>query len=380
MNEKAKGWIAFIVVAAVIVMGYLALSTPEEFEVGGETVTVTIGFMGALSGDIAFIGENVRAAVEVAVEELNYNGGINGTMVEVVYEDSGCDATMGASAANKLVNIDNVTAIIGPTCTPAALAAAPIAEEAGVPMISYSATAATISEAGDYIFRTAPSDAFQASFAAEYASGVLGAETVAILHCLNDWCQGNADTFEEMFTGDVVATESFEQDATDLRTQITKAQAEEPDLVYFLAFTSSTVAGVQEMEELGLLEDTIVFGADTWTDATVWEELGETANGLYYTQPTSIEFADDFVAAMEEKLGEEEEVTVYAPRGYDAVMILAEAIAEAGLDREAIKNALYEVDGHEGLADTYSFDENGDPSTAAYDVLEIVDGEPVVLE
>ena len=287
---------------------------------------------------------------------------------------------MGANAANKLVNIDGVTAIIGPTCTPAALAAAPIAEEAGVPMISYSASAAAISDAGDYIFRTAPSDAFQAAFAADYIYNDLGKTRAAILNCLNDWCQGNADTFAENFQGEVLASETFDTGATDIRSQISKVQAEDPDVVYFLAFPSTTVAGVTQMNELGLNETALIFGADVMSDPTIWDDLGELGNDILYTEAAAFAFADDFVAAMSAKLGEDTEVNVYAPRAYDAVMILAWAIDQAGLDQEMIKDALYTLEGYEGLADTYTFDENGDPSTAAYNVQKVVDGEPSLVE
>jgi len=383
MKEKSKGLLGVVVIAVVLIVGYFALSGGNSTTspvVDESSDTITIGFMGALSGDVAFIGENVRAAVEIAVEEVNATGGIDGKMIEVIYEDSGCDSQMGASAANKLVNVDRVTAIIGPTCTPAALAAAPIAEEGGVPMISYSATAAAISDAGDYTFRTAPSDAFQAAFAADYIYNDLGKTRAVILNCLNDWCQGNADTFADNFEGEVLAMETFDVGATDIRSQISKVQAEDPDVVYLLAFPTTTVAGIAQMDELGLNETALIFGADVMSDPTIWDNLGELGNDVMYTEAASLEFADSFVLAMEAKLGEGAVVNVYAPRAYDAVMILAWAMDQAGVDREMIKDTLYILEGYEGLADSYTFDENGDPSTASYNVQEVVDGEPTLVE
>ncbi|MBT4856716.1 ABC transporter substrate-binding protein [Candidatus Uhrbacteria bacterium] len=382
MQEKSKGLLGVIVIAVVLVMGYFALSGGEEVveEVAEEAGPITIGFMGALTGDVAFIGEIVRAGVEVAVDELNAAGGIDGKIVEVIYEDSGCDGEMGANAANKLVNVDNVLAIIGPTCTPATLAAAPIAEEAGVPMISYSATAASISEAGDYIFRTVPSDAFQAAFASDYIYNELGIETAAILSCLNDWCQGNADTFAATFEGEVLGSESFEQGSVDLRSQITKLQALEPDMIYMLSFTAGSIAGITQLNELGVMDDTLVFGADTFGDVSIWNELGELGDGIMYTEPAGIEYDEAFVEAIEVVLGGETEMNTYVPRAYDAVSVLAWAIEEAGLDQEAIKDQLYKLDGFVGMSDTYSFDENGDTENAQYDIKLIEGGKIVSAE
>ena len=384
MKEKSKGLLGVIIVAIVLIVGYFALSggtetTDTTNTTVGEGDTITIGFIGSLSGEVAFIGESVRAGVEFAVDEVNAAGGVNGAMIEVIYEDGGCDATMAANAANKLVNVDGVTAIIGATCSPATLAAAPIVEEAGIPMISYSSTAPAVSDAGEYIYRTVPSDSFQAVFAADYIYNTLGYENVAVMYCLNDWCDGNHLAFVDAFEGTIVAEEAHEEGATDLRAQVTKVAEAAPDAVYMPAFPADTVAGIRQLAEQGL-GDTPLFGADAWGELTIWEDLGELGEGAMYTEPSNADAPESYSEGILNYI-EEDTVTVYTARAYDAVLVLVEALTTAeSLAGADIKTALDAVEGLEGVADTYTFDEMGDPTNAAYVVKQIVDGESVIVE
>src|SRR3989344_5758192 len=133
----------------------------------GNKENIRIGFIGPLSGDVASIGQSVKAAIELGVEEVNQAGGINGQPLEVIYEDGKCGPKDSTDAANKLINIDKVPVIIGGGCSSETLAAAPIAETSKVTLLSYCSSNPKITESGDYIFRTYPSDAFQGKVAAE---------------------------------------------------------------------------------------------------------------------------------------------------------------------------------------------------------------------
>lgn len=129
---------------------------------------IKLGFIGPLTGDVASIGEPSLVAAQIAVDEINEEGGINGQPIQLISEDGKCTGVAAANAAQKLVNVDKVIAIIGGLCSGETLAIAPIAEAGKVPTISTCASSPEISTAGDYSFRVYPSDNYQGKFAATH--------------------------------------------------------------------------------------------------------------------------------------------------------------------------------------------------------------------
>src|SRR3989338_615073 len=121
--------------------------------------TIKIGFIGPLTGAAVSYGTDMLHAVQMRVEEVNAAGGINGRIVELVTEDGRCTGNDAASAAQKLIHVDKVVAVIGGACSSETLGAAPVAETAKVVQISPISSAPDIKDAGDFVFRTIPSDA-----------------------------------------------------------------------------------------------------------------------------------------------------------------------------------------------------------------------------
>lgn len=378
MSNTGKAIVGLIILVLLVIgLAYLgkasqssAPTTTETPTPVAETGPIKIGFTGPLSGDVANIGANARAAVEIAVAEVNAAGGINGRTLEMIYEDDKCGGPEGANAANKLINIDKVDVLLSAACSPSMLAIAPMAEKAKIPMLGYCASAATISNAGDYIFRDAPSDLFQAQYAAKYLYD-LGKKKAAIVYLNNDWGVGLRDAFTESFTklgGEVVLKESYDPDSTDLRTQMTKVKASSADLLYFPGFTSGTIAGLKQAKALGLKQT--VFGADAWDDNKIWEELGSTGNGAMYTV-MGTNSTDSFKAKMKEKLGNDS-VIYCSNYAYDGVKILSQVMSKVGSNKEAIKNELYQTSYTGGVSSpNIKFDQNGDPTEASY-VIKII--------
>ena len=140
--------ITWVVIIVVVIGGIFLLNkSPKERGV------ITLGFIGPLTGDAANIGQNAKSAVEVAVEEINATGGINGQTLNVIYEDGKCTGKDAANAANKLINVDNVLAIVGGACSGETSAFTGVAEESGTVVLSYCSSAPAITDAGDFIFR-----------------------------------------------------------------------------------------------------------------------------------------------------------------------------------------------------------------------------------
>lgn len=363
MSMKRPALITWV----LIIFLAFASACAKTGEKGAEGV-IKIGSIGPLTGDLAYIGENMKEAVELAEDEINQSGGIKGKKIEVIFEDGKCDPKEAANAGNKLINVDKVAVIIGGLCSSETLAVAPLAEKSKVILLSAASTNPKITEAGDYIFRDVPSDSFQGAFAAEYVKTKLNKKSVALLKCLSDWCLGVNDAFKAEFLrlgGRITGEESFPQDSRDLRSQLVKIKSTDPELIYFVSYTEGSIVGLRQMRELGI--KTGVFGADAWSDPKIWESVGENGEGAMYTEPANKDYPPQFVDAMKKKTGGKE-INVYAPRAYDALKMLAMVMENAGTDTSLIKKGLYGIKNYQGIADNYTFDGNGDITNAKYAV------------
>ncbi|HLD63847.1 MAG TPA: ABC transporter substrate-binding protein, partial [Candidatus Peribacteraceae bacterium] len=132
------------------------------------TEPIKIGFIGPLTGDAAALGVDILHGIQIAVDDANATGGIDGRQIQIVAEDGRCTGADAASAAQKLINVDKVVAILGGQCSGETLAIAPIAEAAGVPIISAISSNPDVTEAGEFIFRVYPSDALKTVVMAKY--------------------------------------------------------------------------------------------------------------------------------------------------------------------------------------------------------------------
>lgn len=369
MNKGTKIIIG-VVVAIVVIAGiwYGVSRKPAPAPTAKEPIK--IGAILPLTGDAAGIGQNTRAAIELATEQINNKGGIDGRNLEIIFENGMCNPKEAANAANKLVNIEAVPVIIGAACSSETLAAAPITEGGKTVLFSPCSSSPDITTAGDYVFRDYPSDDFQGEKGAEIAYNTLKAKKAAILYCLSDYCVGVEKVFKEKFKelgGTIVAEESYEQTSRDLRTQLTKIKNANPDLLYFIGYTEASIVGLKQIKELGI--ESKILGVDAWDDPKIPEEAREASEGIMYTIPFT-PLTEEFKAAMKSKTGTEE-ITVCAPQAYDAVNIVAEIMKKVGTESEKIKNELYKVKDYKGVSGTISFDENGDLATANY-ILKIV--------
>jgi len=348
-----------------------ASQTPQMKDTG----PIKIGFIGPLSGDVANIGQNMRAAIEVARDDINKNGGIQGRSVDVMFEDGQCGAKEATNAANKLIRIDDVVALMT-VCSDETLAVAATAEENKVVLISPASTNPKITDAGDYIFRIIPSDSYQGKFVANYVFNTWGKRKIAILYNSDkDWSIGVKNVFKKQFLslgGAIVAEESSATIDRDLKTQITKIRQANPELIYFPSFVDSGIIGIKQIREAGITIP--IFGGDVWDDTTMPQKLGKNIYSIKFTRTANRKLPQSFVDAMK-TITKTDQINSYAPRAYDAMQILAQVMNKVGTNTEQIKNELYNVQNYEGIADTYSFDANGDMSNANYEIKEFMNGQ-----
>lgn len=370
MSKTIKWIVGVIIAVIVVVVGYLVIKGPGELK---EIGPIKIGLSASMTGECANYGEAFFGGAKLAVKEINDAGGINGRKIELVVEDDKCSSEVGVNAFNKLVNIDKVVAIAGPLFSPVALPGTPIAQNAGVPTMIMAA-APNLTKIGDYIFRNYPSDAFQGKFTAEFVYNNLGKRKAAVIYVKNVWGQGIKNVFIERFKqlgGEVVYDEGILQDSTDLRTQITKAKATGPDVLYFPVYPQNAVAGLKQIKEMGL--DVTVVSGDVFSEDTIMK-LPEAEGAIYILAKTNN--PKDFQEKVRQVSGKNPDV--FSPYVYDAIKILAKVIGEVGTDQKAIRDKLAKISYKDAISmPVIEFDESGDLKAAKFEVKVIKGGKAV---
>jgi branched-chain amino acid transport system substrate-binding protein len=324
------------------------------------------------------LGEKCLSWNYLATKEINERGGINGRKVEIVAEDDKCSAE-GVNAINKLINIDKVVGILGPLCSSSGGPSLPIAQNSGVPVVIIAASAPRLTKIGDYIFRIYPSDAFQGQVGADFIFNKLGKKKVAIVYVKNDWGEGIKEVFKSKFKelgGEIVYEGGVLQDQKDFRTEITKVKSSGAEVLYFPVYPANAVSAFKQIKEMNL--GIPVVGGDTFDGEEVVKS--EYADGVIYTVP-KINTPEDFKSKIKSLSGFENlQVSIAAPLGYDAAKVMFLAIEKAGVDRQAIKEAL-KTTSYRGVSNPLiEFDENGDLKNPAFDVKIIKDKQSVPYE
>lgn len=360
------------------VIGFLVsyfLFSPSDETSGSGSDRIAIGFVGPLTGENANIGIPIMRGVELAINELNENGGIDGKQLVGVFEDGKCNAKDATTAVRKLIDQDRVMAIVGGTCSSETLAMAPIVEENKIPLISPSSTNPSITNAGDYVFRVVGSDSLQGKVMAEHVVDQ-GDRDVAIIYQNSDYNIGLKNVFSETLEelgGVVVRAESYESDAKDYKTQLTKIKAADPDALYIVSYSEGGLIAKQA-KELGLTIP--LYGPEAFESEDVLADGGNALEGLVFTKPRfdAMNPASAHVLeAYETTYGEKAEFPAYMTNAYDVVMLIAEAL-ETEMSADAIKAYLSTVKDYDGAGGRLTIDANGD-ALKDFTFVRIEDGE-----
>ncbi len=370
MSKNAK--IIVFLVAMIVITLLVTLGGDKD-----DTGPIKIGFIGPLTGDVASLGNVSKAAVEVAVEEINQFGGINGRKVEAIYEDTKCTPAAAVSAAQKMINIDKVTAIVGGLCSSETSAFVKLAMDAKVPTIAYCSSAPNLTGSGKYFFRDYPSDAYQGKYAAEYAYNTLNARNVAILYHISDWGTGIKDVFNKRFIelgGRVVLTEGTASEVRDYKTQLSKVKAESPDYLYMPMYTDGALVATQQLQDLNIKVK--ILGADAWSDPKFVRGVNRNADIIYIGSSASP--TDKFRSKLSAKIPNDE-IAICAPQAYDAADALFKAFKAVGTDPDEVSEFLHNLS-FDGASGPISFDNNGDIVHVSYVVKRIKDGQAIEIK
>lgn len=370
------------------------------FEVAaGEPLTIASAL--AISGDVAFLGNDSNFGIQVAQDE---RGQVLGRDVEVVKEDAGCsDAATGQTAAQAIVANPAILGVIGTTCSRTAVTAMQVLGPAKIVTISPSNTAPGLTNpdheqyGGEYFFRTAYNDKVQGAAVAKYACEVLEVETAATIHDGSPYADQLQAVFGEQFAaqcdGTVTSVNAMAPDDIDFKPLLTKIAAETPDMIFMPIFDPAGPLIVNQSQDIPALADTIFFGADGVKDAgfiqaagTVGEEIG-----MYFSGPDlnfGGRYTDEFLPKLLELEGTTEPQAPYHAHAYDAFNILMDAIVSANVGDDANGTSYFSRDGiREYLAGLTDFDgltgtlscgagdaDAGDCGSEEVSIAQLVDG------
>ena len=343
-----------------------------------ESEVIKLGFIGPLTGEASPYGVDPLNGIQLAIQQRNDAGGINGKQIELVAEDARCTGADAASAAQKLVNIDQVVAILGGQCSGETLAAAPIAEAAQVVMISSISSSPDVSDAGDFIFRNYPSDALKSTAMAGYFAAE-ELTRVAIISENTDFAQAfRASLKAELGEDAVVYDELVEPGTKDFRTLITRLQDIEFDVFFPNAQTPAVMAAMmQQLREQGLEQPAV--SHDVADTIELIEIAGEAVDGMRAINVPTAGVGTDFESAFEVAYGTPKASIAFAAHGYDAANVLLDAIEAVGTEGPAIRDYLYDLVYYDGVAGRFSFDESGDVVGIPYVLKEVQNGEWVTI-
>lgn len=374
MKKKSVFLIVAAALAIVAIMVSIRLSKKESDK-------YLIGVIGPLSGEGASYGIAMKQGIEMAIEEINSRGGINGVSLEAVYEDDKLLPKEGVSAFGKLVSAYTIPVIIGSAASRVTLSIAPIAEQQKVVLISPISTTDELKDAGDYIFRNVPPNHMQGKTAAQFVMHYLKRAKAAILYKNDDYGSNLATSFREYFRsgGTIVFDESYEITQRDFRNVLSKLKQTEPEVVFMPGNYQDNALILKQAREAGV---TIPFiGGDGAFSTELINLAGATAaEGSYYTMmgiPKSAE-VETFIANFKKKYATSEEPNVFALYAYDAMMIIVKSIEMGGYSSEGIKNALYTIE-YQGVTGLLKFDQYGEVDKP-YSIYTVKDGKFTLLD
>lgn len=326
---------------------------------------IKIGILFPMTGDAGEYGVKGRKAIELAVEEINNSGGINGQNVEAIFEDSKADPSTGVTAIQKLISVDKVSAVVGDIVSSVSIPAAAVAEKNKVIMIAPTSSSPAITQAGAFIYRVWPSDLLEGYAAGNYAKQK-GFKKAVVLHLNNDYGTQIADIFIKNFeteTQKVLGSEAYDPKSTDFRPMLTKIKTLNPDVIYIAGYYEDSGEILKEAKQLGLNVQFI--GATAIEDKKFIEIAGASAEGIVYPLATGFDAASQdtttkkFVDDFKKKFAYEP--SWVESHCYDAFMLIVNAMKKTGnTDGESIRQYLDSMGSYTGVTGEIKFDANGD--------------------
>ena len=327
--------------------------------------TSKIGSIQVLTGQMSKYGHTLEAALKAYSEVINVENGKSGnSQIEIITMDSKLEPKTGVSSINQLIQVYNVPAVIGALGSSVTLAMAPVAEENRVVLISPASGSPEISNAGDYIFRTCPSDIYEAEYIAGYYQKMYSEKSVAILYINNDYGIGLKNRFLSKLENNTqnILSLAFEQGQTDFRNQLSRIKNNSIDVVYLIGY-EEMITVFKQVKEMDL--NVIWLGNNQLNDQSMIDKMGDTADGTvfpgheYNLEKVKREHPEFYSKYL--KYSNNQDLDVFAAYGVDALMLIDAALKSGAKTGTEIKDFLKDVKEFKGLTGTFDFNANGDP-------------------
>jgi branched-chain amino acid transport system substrate-binding protein len=360
MNKKSK--IATIIIVVIVLISVIAGFIYWTGSSQGNVIK--IGWFGPLTGWAASDGTSSLRGAQLAVEQINESGGINGKKIQLIYYDDQADPTQAVSVVRKLIEQDQVVGIISGSYSGATRAAAPIAQNASIPMVVAYAVHPAITQTGDYIFRAIYLGQSLGIGMAKFAYYGLNARTVAIIWDNIDYGTSISTGFITEFRslgGNITYQNSFSDSTSDFSSIITeiKSLPKQPDLLVGVSYYTQGGQIVAQARAAGLTCK--ILGPDGWDSEQFLTVGGNAVNGTYigtdFARDLPSSIVQNFVTTYMNKYGVMPDML--AASTFDAVHILVNAIINAGsLNGNSIRIALTQTHYNGVTGSNITFDQN----------------------
>ena len=350
---------------------------------------IKIGINYELSGGVATYGQSSVEGIELALEQINAAGGVNGKKLKAVKYDTKSEPAEATTLASKLMTRDKVVAVLGPATSGSFKATIPVAEKNKIPVASGSATAddVTYDSNGvkDYAFRICFSDSTQGDVMATYALQNLSKKNAVIIKdSSSDYAKGLAASFKKTFEaggGAIVAEEAYLDNDTDFNAIITSIKGKDFDVIFIPGYYEEVGLIIKQARAQGINQP--ILGADGFDSPELKNLAGAKAlNDVYFsnhyssldTNPTVVEFIETY------KKKYNKQPDAFAALGYDLARYVADAIGRAEKpDGESVKKALEETKDFDGVTGTFSIDDKHN-AVKAIVVIGLKDGEQSTID
>lgn len=384
--KAMKSWkkIASVACAAFVLSTVVAGCGGDTKKEPAASSEIVIGASFELTGGVANYGKSTLSGVKMAIEEYNKAGGINGKKLKLVESDNKSEPSEAGNAVTKLISKDKAIAIIGPATSGCVAASSQIVTDAKIPLMAPVATAEGITVDKDgktkpFIFRACFIDPFQGQVMAEFANKTLKVKNVAILYdASSEYSKGLTAVFKKTLEkngGKVVASEAFLAKDVDFKASLTKIKGTNPEAIYVPAYYEEVAKIIKQAREIGLTCP--MLGSDGWDSPKLAEIAGPAAlNGTYFCSAYSSQDKEPSVQKFIKNYKEmfNAEPDNFAIHGYDAAIIVFEAIKRAGTtDGTKVAAEMAKTKDLQVATGKVTFDDKHNPISGAV-IIELKDG------
>ncbi|MDD5163164.1 MAG: ABC transporter substrate-binding protein [Candidatus ainarchaeum sp.] len=344
---------------------------------------IKIGFIGPLSGGPALWGQGSLNMINLAVGEINSQGGINGKTLELIAEDGKCSSEGAVSAAQKLIDIDGVKFIFGGHCSPETVAIVPIIDKAKVFLLAGVTSTDDAVSGSKYAFRTSPPTLDQAKITSETAYYKYVYKNIALITEEASYSKSFSEDIKKTFQGTIVEEFSYNPGEIDFKSGLLKIKEKNPDAIWISPQDpNEAVLLLKQMKELDLLNIPL-FGNTVFVSKQVYEQseklLPETAFAITLFADPSAPNLLEVQQKYKEKYGADVPYNLYyVSAAYDGVYMLKNALMQCGEDVDCVQKYFENIKDYQGVAGTFTFKQNGDPIFNSWKEMKIKDGTTIL--